>query len=221
MTLPFTTREFFDVFGRYNAAVWPAQLLLYGIAVLITANVIRQARPRLVLMLLAALWLWMGLVYHLTFFADINPAARVFGIAFIAQAGILLWPARPRPFDRSGSGPRLERLAGKALVFYALLGYPLVGLLAGHSYPEAPTMGTPCPTTIFTLGVLLWMRDSPAWAFAIPLLWSVVGTSAAVELSVPQDYGLAIAGVAGFVLLERAVTSQVQPTPSASATRLM
>lgn len=33
------------------------------------------------------------------------------------------------------------------------------------------------------------------WLLAVPLLWTVVGGSAAVMLSVPQDYGLIVAGL--------------------------
>lgn len=202
IALPFSTREFFEVFGRYNVAVFPAQLFLYGVAALIIANVIERERPRLVLVLLAVLWLWMGIVYHLVFFALVNPAARVFGIGFVLQAGILMWAAR-RPAARSGVTPRpFAALAGKILVAYALLGYPLIGYLAGHRYPETPTFGAPCPTTIFTLGVLLWVhRDVPRWVMAIPVIWTIIGTSAAVQLGVPEDYGLTVAGLVSVIAL--------------------
>jgi len=60
----------------------------------------------------------------------------------------------------------------------------------------------PCPTTIFTFGILLWAIESvPAFLLVIPLIWSVVGMSAAVNLRVPQDYGLVVAGVFGTVLI--------------------
>jgi hypothetical protein len=35
----------------------------------------------------------------------------------------------------------------------------------------------------------------------IPLIWAVIGTAAATELSVVQDYGLTVAGVASLLLL--------------------
>lgn len=221
MTLPFSVQQFFEVFGRYNAAIWPAQLVLSGIAALIVVNQALQAHPRVNLMLLGALWVWTGLVYHLTFFIEINPAAGVFAALWILQGGLLWWRGLTSP-PAAKIPNRFAAPVGKALVAYALLGYPLIGNFAGHRYPYTPTFGAPCPTTIFTLGILLWGRShQPWWMVAIPILWAVIGTTAAVQLSVPQDYGLAIAGVAGLVLLERAVTSQVRPTPSASATRLM
>lgn len=211
MTLPFSPRDFLELFGRYNVAVWPAQLLLYGIAALIVILVMQQERPRLVLLLLATLWLWAGLAYHIVFFSLINPAAPLFGIMFVAQAVILLWVTRDRGAATTQAHQPFAVHAGKALVAYALIGYPLLGYLAGHRYPETPTFGTPCPTVIFTLGVLLWTRrELPWWIVAIPLAWTVIATSAAVQLSVLQDYGLAIAGLVSLIVLARGSTRRLE-----------
>jgi hypothetical protein len=55
---------------------------------------------------------------------------------------------------------------------------------------------TPCPVTIFTLGMLLLARPMYWWLLAIPVLWSLVGGSAAFLLGVPQDWVLLLSGVA-------------------------
>ena len=204
MALPFTAADFFAVFARYNTAVWPAQLLLLGVALWICVAVARGAWRRATLGLLAALWVWMAVGYHLRFFAAINPAARIFAILFLAAAGLLAWAALarrelgPRP-----TGPR--RIAGWSLVAYALVLYPLLGLADGQRYPAFPTFGLPCPTTLFTLGVLLLLSAStPRVLFVPPLLWAAVGTSAAVGLGVVEDLGLAAGGVlAGLFLVRR------------------
>jgi hypothetical protein len=156
----------------------------------------------------------MGLVYHLTFFASINPAAPAFGILFLAQAAILLWSARAPPARAGSLGGALGVAAGKALIAYALLGYPLVGYVAGHHYPETPTFGAPCPTTIFTLGVVLWYPWKLRWwVTLIPLIWTVIATSAAIRLSMPQDYGLTVAGVITLLLLARRYAVMRTPSP--------
>jgi hypothetical protein len=60
----------------------------------------------------------------------------------------------------------------------------------------------PCPTTIFTFGILLWAtKPVPGYLLVIPFLWSIVGMSAALNLQVPQDYGLVVAGVLGTTLI--------------------
>ena len=93
---PFTAEQFFDVFRRYNEAVWPAQIGLIAVG-LFTALAAYRANARhswrwaqVAIVLLAALWLWSGIVYHKMFFASITPAGQVFGSVFIAQAGLLL-----------------------------------------------------------------------------------------------------------------------------------
>ena len=200
MRLPFTTDQFLGVFHRYNEAVWPAQVALVLLAVAALALAARGegsvARGRAVAGVLALLWTWMGVAYHLAFFRAINPAAVVFGVAFVAQGAALLWYGvrRGRLAFRVPRG--LRSAAGWLLVAYALVGYPLLGIALGHRYPAAPTFGLPCPTTIFTLGLLLWTERPPPWGvLAIPLAWAAIGTSAAVQLGMREDFGLAVAAV--------------------------
>ena len=196
---PFSKQEFFDVFARYNLTVWPAQLVLYAAAVFTLALLLRRERLTLLFALLAVLWLWMGVVYHLIFFSEINPAGQLFGIAFMAQAVLLLSADRSTSTEQ---GTPVALGAGKVLIAYALFGYPLIGYLVGQRYPHVVTLGLPCPTTIFTIGVLLVaLRRPPAWLLAIPIAWAFIGTFAATSLGMPQDYGLAIAGLGGAVRL--------------------
>ena len=82
--------------------------------------------------------------------------------------------------------------------------YPLIGQYSGHAYPYAPTFGLPCPTTIFTLGVLLLLPYRLPWYIAIiPILWSVIGFSAAFMLGVVEDTALILAGILFVVLNSR------------------
>lgn len=193
MTLPFLRSEFFSVFGRYNDGVWPAQVALYllGIIALVLALRGTQAASRASLAVLAILWLWMGVVYHAGFFVAINPAAVVFAALFIAQALLFIrLAARPQPVVFA---PRrdLAGWAGGGLVLLGLVIYPMLSAAAGHHYPLQPTFGLPCPTTIFTLGMLLWLMDTaPRYVLIIPALWSIIGTAGAFLLGVPEDLSL-------------------------------
>jgi hypothetical protein len=196
--LPFTADQFFDVFARYNASVWPAQPILTagGIALAIVAWSGRPKAGRLVSLGLALLWLWMGVVYHLGFFRAINPAATAFGVFFVAEAVLLLWLGAWRGRVGFLRGGGMGRSAGMLLVIYALIVYPVVGLLAGHRYPATPTFGLPCPTTILTLGLLVWSSGPSRVTLAlIPLAWAAIGTSAALGLGVVEDLGLGAAAL--------------------------
>ncbi len=192
MNSPFTSTEFLDTFGRYNDAIWPGQaiLLLLGI---IAATAAFCQRPRIAISILAALWLWMAAGYHVAFFAVINPAAPFFAVLFLVEAALLVWWTT-RTARRSPAPSPSAMTAGIALLIYALDVYPTIGYFAGPHYPNAPTFGLPCPTTIFTFGIFCLMAPSvPRIVLAIPALWAVVGSYAAVRLSVPQDFALLIA----------------------------
>jgi hypothetical protein len=78
----------------------------------------------------------------------------------------------------------------------------MLGHLLGHQYPYSPTFGLPCPTTIFTFGILLFINKKISLlTIIIPLLWSIIGFGAALKLTIYEDYGLLIAGVLGSILL--------------------
>lgn len=205
MDLPFTADAFLDLFREYNTAIWPAPVIAYLLGFTAVALALRKrpASGRTILAILALFWIWMGAVYHLMFFSAINRAALLFGGLFIAQ-GILFLIAglgrRPPGFGFSGDA---YGAAGSLFILYAVLIYPVLGTLLGHGYPYAPMFGVaPCPTTIFTFGILLWVKNSiPAWLLIIPLLWSFVGFSAALNLGMREDFGLLVAGLAGASLL--------------------
>lgn len=203
MSPPFSTAEFLAVFARYNQGVWPAQVLFYVFAAAVLWLAWRpRARSGLAIGgALALMWAWMGIVYHALYFSRINPAAWLFAGAFLLQSALLLHAARSR--GRLEFGPRkdLPGVTGAVLVAYALLVYPMIGYAAGQRYPATPTLGLPCPTTIFTLGVLLWAPRIPLRLLIIPALWSIVGTSAALSHGMVQDFGLGIAALIVWTLL--------------------
>ncbi|MGE5806118.1 MAG: DUF6064 family protein, partial [Ignavibacteria bacterium] len=69
-------------------------------------------------------------------------------------------------------------------------------------YPYSITIGLPCPTTIFTFGILLFSEKKiPFAALIIPLLWSITGFTAALNFSVYEDFGLILSGLISFTLL--------------------
>lgn len=204
---PFSAAEFFAVFQRYNETVWPAQPALVAFG-LLTALAAYRANTRrswpwaqLAIGMVAALWLWTGIAYHKAFFAMLTPAGEIFASIFIAEAGLLLisvWQ-NGSSFERAS---RASIVTGTLLIGYALLLYPAIGTLLGHHYPAMPTFGTPCPTTIFTFGIFCLLPASiPRFAVAIPVLWMLIASSAAVSFGVYQDFGLVVAVVAAIAVM--------------------
>jgi hypothetical protein len=201
---------FLDVFVRYNTALWPAQIVLNAVAVACVALCFRAAVPsRFISTLLALLWIWTGLVYHILFFSTINPAAFIFGGMSICQGLLFLLEGSFRGRIAFGGPSGVRGTVGALCILYALLIYPVLGYALGHAYPAAPTFGAPCPTTIFTFGMFLWSVVRIRWYMVImPFLWSLLGSSAAWTLGMREDFGLLIAGLAGTALLF------VRPSPA-------
>lgn len=196
--LPFTRDQLLAVFADYNVAVWPAQIVAYLLGAAIVLALLRPSRRSdgLVGAGLALMWVWTGLAYHATFFAAINQAAMGFAALFVVQ-GLLFTHAALVCADFPAAARRgPASWFGWALVAYAAVVYPLIGL-AGHGYPTMPMFGiTPCPVTLFTFGVLLVARGPmPRRLLVIPLLWALIGGSAAFLLGVPQDWPLLIGGL--------------------------
>jgi Family of unknown function (DUF6064) len=131
--------QFLGMFGRNNAAVWPAQIVWYAVAVAIAGLVLRPGRgsSQLACALTAAVFAWIGVAY----FAWLNPGmnlswawAAVFclqavllAVAGVARSDLVFRPRRD-----------LSSLLGAMLIGYALIVYPVVGLIGGHACHEDP-----------------------------------------------------------------------------------
>ncbi|MCW9088814.1 MAG: DUF6064 family protein [Gammaproteobacteria bacterium] len=206
MQLPFSTEEFFGVFRQYNEAVWPAQVFLVGLAL---AAIVLVLKPRRwsgvgISAILAFLWAWLAVAYHFAFFTRVNPLAYLFSGVSLAGAVVFFWQGVVRcrlQFAWVGGG---RAFTGTALVLFALTLYPIWSWYAGHAYPHMPTFGLPCPTTLFTIGLLAFLVPPyPRTPFIVPVLWALVGTQAAFLLGVHQDLGLLVAAAVGVILLIR------------------
>jgi hypothetical protein len=132
--LPFSREAFFAVFVSYNAAVWPAQVVLYTLAGALLALAIRgrTTARRLVPLGLGVLWAWTGVVYHWWHFTAINPPARAFGALFLIQSALFVGHAIGGHRLRIGRPCGLHGWIDGLLVTYALLVYPLWGLASGR-----------------------------------------------------------------------------------------
>lgn len=204
MNPPFTPEQFLAVFARYNEAVWPMQILLNAAALLCVGLLFRPSvwASRASYLILSFLWAWMAIAYHFAFFSDINPAAWAFGAIFLLGSAVFACTGMVRADVslRLVFGPR--SIVGAVLIVFALVLYPVIGYSIGHRYPSAPTFGLPCPTTIFTLGLLLFsVKPVARWVFVVPVSWAAVGSLAAFQLGVLEDLGLLAAGIASLAVM--------------------
>lgn len=195
MDVPFTVRQFLEVFRNYNEAIWPAQILAYFIGLVCVVALISRFnwRANLVLWSLAVFWAWNGIAYHWMFFRSFNPAAGIFAILFVGQS--VLFAVYGSRLLRNVVVAPFAQFVGWAMTAYAMAGYGVLGYALGRTYPESPIFGVaPCPMTIFTLGTLTLLGSAiPSRLLAMPVIWAIVGTSAAVSFGITEDFGLPVA----------------------------
>ena len=204
MNLPFTVDQFLSVFEQYHLAVWPMPILLNLLALAAIYLAIRKtaASNRLIAAILGFFWLWIGLAYHFAFFTAINPAAYAFALLNVIQGMVFLYVGVVRQQLSFRFQANTLGITGAFLMLYSIVVYPLLGYALGRVYPTSPTFGLPCPTTIFTFGMLLWTDlRFPKSVLIIPFLWSLIVLCAALTLGVLEDTGLLIAGIVGLALL--------------------
>ena len=203
--LPFTAEVLSSVLEQYNRAIWPAQIIATGLGL---AAVVSTLRPfpgsgRLIGAALAAAWAWIGVVYYLMHMATIDFTAPALGVFFVIQGALLAWTGALR--GRLAWRFRADAFGwtGIGLVVLAMAATPLIAWLAGHGWPRAPMVGVaPCPTAIFTIGMLLLVDGrTPLHLVAIPVLGSLYCGTVAWLLNLPEDLAVALAGVGGLGLI--------------------
>lgn len=188
--LMFAPATYWRLIELYHRALWPGQLLALGSGLACLALAPRPgARPRCAaLLLLAAVWLWVGWAFHAQRYATINWAASYFALAFAVQAlllAALAWGVRVaavRPATNVAAATALQR-AGWLLAAGAVLLYPLAGWLAGRPLAQSDLFAmTPEPTALATLALLpMLARPLPrtaGWvASALPTLSLAMGAA--------------------------------------------
>ena len=171
--LLFSPRAYWRLFELHNEALWPLPLL--ALAIGIAAVALAVLRPRhhgfLIAILLAMLWALVGWSFLWQRYAAINWAAAYVAPLFALEALLLLvaGAAGRLSFDRRGA----RRIAGFALIIFALVAYPTLAPLFARPWTGAEIFGiAPGPTAIGTLGLLLLARGRLTFALLpIPLLW--------------------------------------------------
>ena len=201
--MPFTRDQFFAIFAAYNSAIWPVAIIAYPLALTMVAFALRGGRSNAAIVAAssALLWGFVGVAYHGLFFSRINLAAPLFAAAFVLQAVLFCAAAASGHGIEFIERSRVRSAVGLGLILYAMIIYPLIGLIAGERYPAMPLFGVaPCPLLIFTFGLFSLASRVRWWLWIVPLLWTIVGTGGFYLLSVPQDAALPFSALAAILL---------------------
>lgn len=204
MNIPFTTEQFFQVITDYNITFFPIQILIVflGIICLILIHTGKSYKDKLIGSYIGMLWSWIGIMYHLAFFTSINKAAYIFGILFILQGLVVLYETfRGDKLKFQFKGHAVDYIAYILLIF-AIIIYPILLYFLENSIYTTITLGLPCPSTILTFGFfMMTSRNFPKFLLIIPVIWTIIGTSAAFNFGVYPDYMMLIAAIVAVIYL--------------------
>ena len=208
--------EFFNIMALYNTAYWPVTILtiVLGVIAGFLAFRKREYSDQIISGILAVLWLWVGLVFGFITFGPWTPIAfgipfpgfgYFFGVFFTLQGILFVYYG---VFHKTLSFKfEMNALAiiGLVLIIYAVALYGLVGFMTGLPFPFYPIYGTsPCPVTIFTIGLFLWLdtRTSPIMLI-IPTILGLIGIIPVLAFGVFADIVLFISGFICLFLIYR------------------
>lgn len=203
--LSYTAEVLQSVLAQYNAALWPGQVLVYALllgALYLLANP-NAWSSRAIAALLAASWLWVGVVYYLDRLAAIDFSAPLYGGGFLLQALLLLWLGLLGQRVSFAIRQTPAGYAGLAAVCAAVFLMPLLSLLTGPSLATVQMAGlTPLPTVFLTVGFLLLAAERIRLLLAVvPLLWALAHTATAWTLGLMLETALTALCLIGLGLL--------------------
>jgi len=198
--VPFLREVYLGHFVELNELARPAHLLAAPVGVFVLALALR-GRGRALGALSAAVWVWVGWLYHLQVYQTYNWAGRYFAWAFFGQAGVLVLVALLGGLVRPGGRRSLDLAGwvGVGLVAVGAAAYPLLPLVVDRPWRSAEFFGiAPNPTVVATLGLALTGRHTRWEILVVPLLWC--GVTGATSWVLGATTGIVTAGAGGVAL---------------------
>ena len=201
-----TLERFLDYAGTYNQDLYPSQYLMLGLGfIAMLMAFIPVARfSRYISFILCLFYGWIGIQFYLVYFREFMPVPIIFAILFMMQALLFLVEGTIRNRINFRFKADLYGLAGALLILYAVFGYQALEYMLGRGYPQILSFGMfPCPTVIFTLGILLWTAGKiPFYVLILPLLYALSGFIPVFVIGINEDIGLIISGLLFILMLD-------------------
>jgi hypothetical protein len=208
--------EFFMIIAVYNSVYLVAIILtiVLGIIAVIFAMKKTAYSDQIVSLILAFLWLWVGIVFGFISFGAWTPImfgvpipgfGYFFGLTFTIQGLFFLYFGVYRKSLSFRFQQNLLGYLGLILIIYAIAIYGLIGFVTGYPFPFYPLFGTsPCPVSIFTIGLFLWAdkRISPI-VLIIPLVHGLIAFVPVIGFGIYADIILVLSGLITIFLLYR------------------
>jgi hypothetical protein len=186
----FTPETYFRLFEFYHRDWWPMQLACTTMAVVILLCL--WLKPawggRVIAILLAGSWAWVGWAFLHLRFAPIHWVADWYAVAFFLQALWLFVYGVSRRGVEFETGNSARAGIGVFVLLGALLVMPATAYLTGREWMQAELFAmTPDATVLATLGLLLLTKGRVAFRLVvIPVAWCFVTGATLWVLEAPE-----------------------------------
>ena len=196
--------EFLAMFARGNTTIWPMQLVCYVGALAMVGLAFWPVRrsTQLICVLAAAYLGWIGIAYFGVVDSGIS-LNWLWAAVFVLEAVLVLVAGVVRHDLVIAPRWNIASVLGGVFMGYALVAYPIIGMLGGHPLSTLPLFGlSPCATVIFFFGLLLWARP-PVPTYLLPLLlaWGLQAAPSALATGIVVDAGMVVVGVTTAVVI--------------------
>lgn len=168
--------EWWKILENYNVSIFPAQIFLHIIAIIVTVIFFIKPEKEANIILkvyLTASFAWIGIIFFLILGTGLE-ANSLSAFLFILVAvffGIDIFRNR---IEFMIPEMRREKILMVIFLLMAFL-YPLIGYLIGHTYPRMIFLGTfPCSTTAFALTFLAFsVPKIDLKPYILLLIWAI------------------------------------------------
>lgn len=194
---------FWKTIADYNAATWPAQLLLTGIGAVLTLLLYKRPSRGVrtaMKIYMAVLNFWIAGVYYLVWCKP-REYHDLLALFWAIMGCIWLYDltVKHASLERTGHHTFIARL-----LFVMPLVYPLVSLALGRSFPMITSPVMPCSVAVFTVALMLAFSERVNIVLAMFLChWALIGLSKVYFFGIPEDYLLACSVVPALYLFFR------------------
>ena len=195
---------FFNSVSAYNVSIFPMQIVTLVVAVILTYLLLVKpstAVNKLIKIYLSFTFVWLVFMFPFEGFFKI-----VFGLLHLAIAILFFIDIFTGKIEFKFPETSGKRYFMFFLIFSAFALYPLIEYMSGHLYPKILLFGVaPCPTTIFSLALLIGAVPKVGKIIFILLIFPAIssGLYVPIILGVWADLLLLFTGVYGLITLIR------------------
>lgn len=209
---------FWNTIAAYNAATWPAQLLLtlagFVLTLLLYFRPTRSVRIAMKLYM-ALVNFWIAGVYFLVY-CEPREYHDMQAIFWAIMGCIWIYDLAVKHASLARTG---HHTLFALLLFAMPLIYPLCSLLLGRTFPMMTTPVMPCSVAVFTIALMLAFSERVNVVLAMFLFhWALVGLSKVYFFGIPEDYLLACSVIPALYLflgeyIESCTSKPSKPSP--------